>query len=58
MAHPKVATFYQSLEDVEHATEKGIEKEKGRDMKALEDVVERQYDEQEFGEMMSSYGHA
>jgi hypothetical protein len=36
---------------------KKIEMEKRGDMKALEDVVEWQYDEQEFGEMMSSYGH-
>lgn len=54
MAHPKVAGFYRSLENVERAVKKDAEMEKGRDIKALEELLERE--EEDYG-LMSSYAY-
>jgi ATP-dependent DNA helicase PIF1 len=45
MAHPKVAGFYKSLENVDHAIKKQIDAEKGWHIKALEDLLEREDEE-------------
>ena len=53
MAHPKVAAFYRSLENIEHVVKKEAESKKGWDTKALEELLDR--DEEEYG--LSSYAY-
>ena len=54
MAHPKVAGFYRSLENVDRVVKKEAESKKGWDTKALEELLDR--DEEEYG-LMSSYAY-
>jgi ATP-dependent DNA helicase PIF1 len=53
MAHPKVAGFYRSLENVSNVIQKKEEKEKGWNARVLEELLER---EDEFAET-SSYAY-
>jgi ATP-dependent DNA helicase PIF1 len=55
MAHPKVATFYRSLENADRAIKREIEEEKGWDTRALEELLERE--EEDGFEEMSSYAY-
>jgi ATP-dependent DNA helicase PIF1 len=55
MAHPKVATFYRSLENADRAIRREIEQEKGWDTRALEELLERE--EEEGFDEMSSYAY-
>jgi ATP-dependent DNA helicase PIF1 len=54
MAHPKVAGFYRSLENVDKVVRKEAETQKGWDTRALEELLERE--EEDYG-LMSSYAY-
>ena len=53
MAHPKVAAFYRSLENVDRAIKKETDAVKGWDTRALEELLER---EDEDHGLIESYG--
>jgi len=54
MAHPKVAGFYRSLENVDRLVKKETESKKGWDTKALEELLDR--DEEEYALNSYAYG--
>lgn len=54
MAHPKVAGFYRSLENVDNLVKKEADTQKGWDTRALEELLERE--EEDYG-LMSSYAY-
>ena len=54
MAHPKVAGFYRSLENIDNVVKKQAEVKKGWETRALEELLERE--EEDYG-LMSSYAY-